>query len=171
MAVEHVLQPVLDDEDGAPLLPGELVDDLHRLQPRLRIQSGQRLVKDEDVHRLAQDAGDGHLLLLSAGEVEGNRAQKVLHPHYTGKFLHPWHHLRPGHVVVFHGEGDVLAHRQAHKLGVAVLENGAHRFAQLKDRAFPGLHPVDLHRAGDGALVGEGNEAVDTAGQGGFAAA
>ena len=49
-AVEHILQPVLNDDDRAACAFLDLVDELHRLFSGGRVQIGQGLVKQQHIH-------------------------------------------------------------------------------------------------------------------------
>ncbi|CAN4014488.1 ABC transporter permease, partial [Dysosmobacter welbionis] len=59
-----------DDNHGGPLFR-QLPNDPKHLAGEFRVQGGGRLVKAEDVRVQGQGPGDGHPLLLSAGELAG----------------------------------------------------------------------------------------------------
>ena len=132
LAVEHVLQTVLDDDHGAAGALLDLVDQLDGLLSGGRVQIGQRLVKEQHIHLSHHDAAKAHPLLLSAGDLVGRMVQNLLYANHAGSLPHLSVHVLPLHTVVFQGKGNVLGHRQADELAVGVLQDGAHDLAQAK---------------------------------------
>ena len=72
------------DDHGGFLL-GKAADDLQHLAGQLRIQCGGGLVKAENVRMQRQCAGNGHPLLLTAGELVGIVICPVGKPHLRQK--------------------------------------------------------------------------------------
>lgn len=163
--MEHILQAVLNDNRGFVLAAVDLVDDLNSRLPRGRVQVGQGLVKEEDLRVVDQHAGQSSPLLLSAGDLAGFAAQDAIHTDNLADLRHPALHLILGHAVVLHGEGDVLRHRQPHKLGVGVLQDRAHFDAAVEDVHLGRVLAVQLQLPLDFPFEGEGDQSVDAVGQ------
>ena len=170
-APEHVLEPVLNDDDRRARLPLNLVDQLDRLPAGRGVEVGQRLVKQQHLNLIDHHARQAHALLLPAGELMRRGLQVVCNVHQPGHARHSILHLPQRRARVFQREGDVLAHRQADKLSVRVLQHRSYMRGQLKD-ARPGrVHAVDRQFALDLAGKGKRNQAVDAAAQRALAAA
>ena len=169
--MQHVLQPVFYYYYGAFLVPRQVVYQFNGRVAHLRVQRGQRFVKNKYVHVAAKHAGYGNLLLLPAGKIERHRAQKIAHTNGCRMLFNNRHHFAPRFSLVLHGEGNVLRNAQPNKLRVAVLQNRAHGLAQPVYAAFPRLLPHYGNAAGHGAVVGKWYKSVYAVGQRAFAAA
>ena len=110
------------DERDAHLLLDTLQLVLHIL-PQPEIQRAQRLVQQQHLGAVHQRPGDGHPLLLSAGELVNAALFKALQADHLQHFRHPLLHLVLGHLGDAQAEGDVLKHVQMGKQGV-FLEHG-----------------------------------------------
>src|SRR5262245_39068140 len=62
---------VRDDNDAAVWLGGHATEDLHHFRAVLAVQSGSRLVADDQLGVVDESAGDGDALLLAAGKHVG----------------------------------------------------------------------------------------------------
>ena len=150
----HGLFLVVGDEDGgdagflldaADLLPG--------LQPQPGIQIGKRLIQQQHPGHFHNGSGDGHPLLLTAGELAGLALQKGIDLHQPGSLLHPPAHLLFGQLIlalqVFQREAGVLLHSQV-GIQCIVLEHQAH--APLLGSQFRDLLVAEEDLAGGGLL-------------------
>ena len=72
---------LVGDDDHGGLLLRQLPDDLQHLPGELRVQGGGGLVEAENVRFQGQGPGDGHPLLLAAGELVGVVPLPVRQPH------------------------------------------------------------------------------------------
>ena len=170
-APEHVLEPVLDDDNRRVRRSLNLVDQLNRLPAGRRVEVGQRFVKQQHLHLIDHHARQAHALLLPAGKLVRRGLQVVCNVHQPGHTLHRFFHLVLRRARVFQREGDVLAHRQADELAVRVLQHRAHMRGQLKDACPRRVHAVDRQFALDLAGKGKRNQPVDAAAQRALAAA
>lgn len=116
--------------------------------PALRVESGERLVEEQDAHVVVHDAGERDLLLLSAREGEGGVGGKPLHPHDAQRPPHLFEHDGARDAVVLQREGDVLPHREPRELAVGILHDGADAVAELMDVEAARLVAHDLEAAG-----------------------
>ena len=171
LAVEHVLQPVLDDDHGAAGALLDLINELDGLLSGGGVQVGQRLVKQQHVHLSHHDAGQADPLFLSARNLVGGVFEHPFHTYQSGGLGHLFVHLVGRDTVVLQRKGNVLGHRQADELAVGVLQHGAHDLAQAKQAQGLGLLSGHRQLSGHGPLIGGGDQTVDTVGQGGFSAA
>lgn len=126
--------------------------------PALRVESGERLVEEQDAHVVVHDAGERDLLLLSAREGEGGVGGKPLHPHDAQRPPHLFEHDGARDAVVLQREGDVLPHREPRELAVGILHDGADAVAELMDVEAARLVAHDLEAAGELRLDREGQQ-------------
>ena len=154
---------LVGDDDHGGVLVGQAPDHPEDFPGELRVQGGGGLVKAEDVRLHGQGPGDGHPLLLPAGELVGVVAHPVLEAHLGQQALPlgpDGGQVLPGFLPLGHefpGQGDVL---QGGVLGeeVEVLEHQAEVEALAADLPLPlggGVGGVeeDLVPDGDGPLV------------------
>ena len=92
---------------------------LHLLA-QLEVKRAERLVKQQDAGLVDQAAGNGHALLLSAGQLVDAAAFKALQADDLEHLEHLRADLILGHLFQAQTEGDVLKH-------VQVLEHRVHR--------------------------------------------
>ena len=163
------------DEGNAHLLLDTLQLDLHIL-PQLQVQGCQRLVQQQDLGLIYQSTGDGHTLLLTAGEgvrlavlkaLEADDFQH-LHDPLPDLLLGNLHHTFAGGVVgvgtLLHPqtESDVLKHVQVGEQGV-LLEDGI-------DLPLIGRNVINPHTVKEDVSARRGREAADNPQCGGFTA-
>ena len=114
----------MGDDDHGALVGLERPDDPEHLAGELRVQGGGGLVKAEDVRLQRQRPGDGHALLLAAGELPGIVLHAVLQAHLLeqrlGLRLDPLPH-GPLVGLVFRGLLRQQLHRQHHVFESRVL--------------------------------------------------
>ena len=72
---------LMGDDDHGHLALRQGADDLEHLSGQLRIQGGGGFIEAEDVRCQRQGTGDGHPLLLSAGELVGVVPHPVAETH------------------------------------------------------------------------------------------
>ena len=160
-----------DHHHGHALL-GEVGHDLEHLVDHLRIQRGGRLVEKHDLRLHGQGAGDGHALLLAAGEIGGILVRLVGNAHALEQDARDL--LRLGGRQPLHlgrRQRDVLQHRHVRE-EVEGLEDHAHLGAEPREvhvgrgdalavhqdlALLDGLEPIDA--ADEGALAGAGRPA------------
>ena len=151
-----------EDEGDARLLLDLLQLDLHVLA-ELQVQGTERLVEQQDAGLGHEGAGDGHALLLAAGET-GDAALLEPGQRHEGEHLaHAAVDLVAGTFLLAQGEGDVLIDRQMGEERV-LLEHGVHAAPVRGDLVDP------LAEEDDVALVG-GLEPADQPQERGLAAA
>ena len=147
----------------------DLLEQEHDLKRTLRVEVAGRLIGDDHRRIVDERAGNGHTLLLAAGQLVRQTAALVLQPDQLQHIGHALFDLLRRCADDAHGERDVLIDRLV--LNEAeVLENNAERAAHIGDgRALDGLEliAVNQHRAGrrfelrrqqldDGRLAGAG---------------
>jgi len=62
---------VCDDDDARGLLMGDFAEELHHLSAPVAVERGGGFVGKDEAGLVGQRAGDGHALLLAAGEGVG----------------------------------------------------------------------------------------------------
>ena len=139
---------IVGDVDGGnaeiPLHLFQLVAQLH---PQLGVQIGQGFIHADDGGARHQRAGDGHALLLAAGELADGFFQLLVGKVYLpGDVPHLLVDLGLAQFLNFQAEGDVVVHRHGGEQGVA-LEHDAD--IPLFDRHPGNVLVVDAHRAAD----------------------
>ena len=77
----------MGDDDHGDLALRQGADDLEHLPGQLRVQGGGGLVEAEDVRFQGQRTGDGHPLLLAAGELVGIVPRPVAQAHLGQQLL------------------------------------------------------------------------------------
>ena len=118
-----------------------------------------------------QDAGQGHLLLLATGEVEGLPSPQVVDVQVVEGFVNPSGDLRPRQPQVLRPEGHLIDHPAAQDLALRVLQHRAHDLGDGRQGLIAGLFPVETDPPLQIPPVTAGDEAIQAADQGGFAAA
>ena len=111
----------------------QLVDALqqhHDLQGSLGVQVPRGLVGDDHAGVVDQSPGDGHPLLLAAGELPRILVRLLLQPHQLQHIGDAPAHLPGGGADGPHGKGQVLIHRLLLNQP-EVLENDAQRPAHI----------------------------------------
>ena len=162
---------MLDDDDSrvCPLL--NLVDELDGLLACLRIEIGQRLIKEQHLHLIDHHARERDALLLPAGELVRRKAEMGLDAHKRGHAPHGRLHLLLRNAVVFQGKGNVLPYRQADELPVRILQHRADMAGEREDARLRRVDAIDRQRALHLAGKARGNQTVDAAAQRALAAA
>ena len=118
------LHLVGDDHDGHAQLLVDLLEQIQNLAGGVGIQRGGGLVAEQHLRIHRQRTGDGHALLLTAGELAGIGLHAVAQAHEVEQLLRALLRVAPGHM------GDL--HRIAHVAdGVAL----GHQVEVLKDHA------------------------------------
>ena len=111
----HGLLLVVGDEDGGDLgFPLDPADLLPGLEPEPGIQIGKGLVQQQNAGHFDKSPGNGHPLLLTAGELAGLSVLESVDLHQPGGFQGPALHFLLAEPVlslpVFQGKDDVLQH-------------------------------------------------------------
>ena len=154
--VEQVSVPFLQTGDGVDDLPASL-----------GIQHGGGLVQGQDLGLHGQDPGDGHPLLLAAGEQMRRVHAEIIHAHLLESGVHPLADLLRGDAQILRREGHVVLHHVGDDLVVRILENHAHGAADVQELVLiGGVHVPDPDLAGGGQEDG-----VHVLEQGGFSGA
>ena len=113
---------VRDIDEGDPERPLDAADLVLHLLPQPPVEGAERFVHEHQVRLEHQCAGDGHPLLLPAGELPGLAVLETLQPHQLER---PVHLLPPPgriHFPHFERERQVLSYREMREQGV-VLEH------------------------------------------------
>nr|BFE71521.1 hypothetical protein GCM10020092_048220 [Actinoplanes digitatis] len=121
---QRLLLVVRDVDGGQPERLVQAADLGAHLQPQLRVEVGQRLVHEHQRRLEHHRPGDGHPLLLPAGELAGQLAGLVLQVHQAQRLVDPAADLRAGYPAHLEAERDVAADRQVREERV-VLEHHA----------------------------------------------
>ena len=122
----------------------ELAKEAQQPLARALVEPIERLVKAVRVGVHGEHAGDGHLLLLAAGEVVGRAATQVVDAQKLAHVAHAASHLVLAELHLAWPKGDLLLHACAEQLGVGVLEDEAHALVQpLRERG--GAHALGIH--------------------------
>ena len=107
------------DDRGDLLLSADAQQDVHDLLGRLAVEVSSRLVTEQQLCLLGQAPGDGHALLLSAGQFGGKTVVQAFE-------ANPADHVHRVSAVArssdFLGEHHVLEHREVAKQ-VVLLED------------------------------------------------
>ncbi|MCY1234030.1 hypothetical protein D9M72_465980 [compost metagenome] len=155
---------VVGDEDegdaGFLLHPFQL--HLHFLA-QFQVERGERFVQQQHIRARRQGAGQGHPLLLAAGEFGGTAAGQVFHLHQGQHLLDPARDGVALQSLHLQAEGDILGHAHVREERI-VLEHGID--PALVGRELVHALAADLDGAGGDLL-----EAGDGTQQGGLAAA
>ncbi len=123
----HLLHGVGDDDDGGVfglvIVPDVAQDLLH---PH-RVQTGGRLVQNEDGGFHGDDAGDGDTPLLTAGKLKGGLFQNTVRKaNKTSGLPDAAVHLLFVESHIFRAKGDVFINSLFKKLILRVLEDQSH---------------------------------------------
>ena len=154
-----------DVDDGDAQLALDAPDlELHLLA-QAAIERPQRLVHQHQIGLEHQRPGDGHALLLAAGELARAPPLVAFQPHQRQRPRHALGDLAGAEVPRFERERKVLAHRHVREQGV-VLEH--HADVALARRHVLHRLAVDADGAAAGRLeAGQHHEAGGLAGAGG----
>ncbi len=177
----HRLFLIVGDEDGGdPGLVMHPAQPVAQLLAHLGVQGAERLVQQEHARLDGQGAGQGHALLLAAGQLGRIALAQALQLDQREQFLDPLGDLgllRPlGGRADPQAEGDVVGHGHVAEQGV-VLEHHAHPplargqgqevLAVQADRAFVGsLEPGDRPQQGGLARARGAQQGQEFAGLG-----
>ena len=176
-----------DEDDGQIQLPVQVLQQLQNGLSGIRVQCGGGLVGEEDLRVVGQGAGDGHALLLAAGQLAGIGVHLVPQVHQIQKLQHPVLDLLLFQPGVPEGISHVFKNRVSVQQ-VEVLEDHADVPAErlqmlFRQRGFPcalafGTVIALAVLMADGAEAADADAAgirllqkVDAAHQGGFARA
>ena len=85
----HHAHLVCDDDDGDAKLFVDVADQLEDLARRLGVERARGLVAEQNFGVRGEGAGDGHALLLSAGELRGIGLGLILEPHDVEELQRP----------------------------------------------------------------------------------
>ncbi|GAA0927677.1 hypothetical protein GCM10009558_040310 [Virgisporangium aurantiacum] len=116
------------------------------LQPQFGVQIGQWFVHQDQCGFQDDGAGDGHSLLLAAGQLARELARLVLEMDQADRLVGAPPHLGPRQPAHLQSEGDVLADGQVREQGV-VLEHHAEPAPFRWQRIQPGAVLPDLPAA------------------------
>ena len=97
-----------DHDDRMPLLLVELAEDAQHLAARLRVEIAGRLVREHELGREKQGAGDRDPLLLAAAELRREMLDAVAQPHPVKQHARPLAHSRFAALGDNRGQGHVL---------------------------------------------------------------
>ena len=130
----------------------QLVAQLH---PQLGVQVGQGLVHADDGRAGDQGTGDGHPLLLAAGELADRLGQLLAaEVHLPGDLPDPAVHLRLLQLFQLQAKGDVVVDGHGGEQGVGLKDNAD---AALLNGHMGDVLPLHHHAAGHGLdKAGEG---------------
>ena len=130
---------------GNAPLPVQLVDRGQHLPAAHRVQHGGGFVQHDTLRLHGNNSGNGHALLLSAGEQVRRMAGVFLHAHSLQSIVHPLADFLRGHTQVLRGKGHILLHHIGYDLVIRVLEyhsdSAAHLQQKRRVRRVQPLHP------------------------------
>ncbi|MNI86510.1 hypothetical protein D3C73_1436110 [compost metagenome] len=110
-----------------------VLDQLHRPYSAGRIQIGQRFIEEQDVRVGRQHSRQRDTLLLSPGQIMRTLSLIGQHADQIQSGDDSCLHDRLSHLFIFHLEGCIFPDGLTDKLGIRVLQNGAHAAAPLED--------------------------------------
>ena len=96
--------------------------DLHIL-PQAQVQGTQRLVQQQHLGPVHQRTGNGHTLLLAAGELMDPPVLKALQAHHAQHLCHPLLDLVGRHLGDPQAKGDVFKDIQMGKQGILLKDS------------------------------------------------
>ena len=134
------------DEGNAHLLLDTLQLDLHIL-PQAQVQRAQGLVQQQDLGSVHQRPGDGHPLLLAAGQLGDFPVLKALQTHHTQHFRHALLDFLGRHLGDPQAKGDVLKHVQMREQRI-LLEHRVDLPLMRRDIINPHTVKGDVSRRG-----------------------
>ena len=113
-----------DYDDAVALLVGQLLQQVKNQPAVFGVQISGWLVGKDDLRIRGQRPGDGHPLLLAAGQ-HGRQTLEIalVQPHRPQLFPGDLPRSGGGDLFQFHGEGDVLQHRQQGQQIVALIDH------------------------------------------------
>ena len=164
----HHAHLVCDDDDGDAKLFVDVADQLEDLARRLGVERARGLVAEQNFGVRGEGAGDGHALLLSAGELRGIGLGLILEPHdleeFQSSLFAPL--LLSPQSGKLHREADVSEAVSLHQQ-VEALED--HRDLAPRRAELRGGHRVQTLSVHDDLALRRALEHIDTAHERGFA--
>jgi hypothetical protein len=115
---------MLHQDDRDPFV-GQAAEKGQRLLRADGVQTGQRLVQQQNAGPHRQDTRQGHLLLLPAGEVEGLPVPQVGDAQIRQHFIHPGPDFGARESQILQSERHFVEDETAHNLPLRVLQEGA----------------------------------------------
>ena len=159
----HIMR---DHHDGHPALV-QLMAHAHKACSAAGVEHGRSLVEHEYRRVHGKHAGDGHALLLTAGQGVRLMALEARKPYVLKRLRHAFAQLIGGDAQILGAEGHIVFHERGHQLVIGILEHHAHRLADaVRAVGVRGGHALHLY----GALVGD-EQGVQMLGQRRLAAA
>ena len=158
-----------DVDDGGAQLPVDALELASHVDTQAGVQVGEGLVKQQQLGVGGHGAGDGHALLLAAGQLVGVAVHILLDAHHAQGVVDALLDLRLGQLLDLQAESDVLPHRHVGPQGVGLEHQVQPPLAGLGvvgQVRVDHLHAVDGHHAALGLL-----QTGDHAQGGGLAAA
>ena len=134
------------DEGNAHLLLDTLQLVLHIL-PQAQVQRAQGLVQQQDLGPVHQRPGDGHPLLLAAGQLGDFPVLKALQTHHAQHFRHALLDFLGRHLGDPQAKGDVLKHVQMREQRI-LLEHRVDLPLMRRDIINPHTVKGDVSRRG-----------------------
>ena len=126
-----VLHTVGNENDRDPHFIPELPDLTQDLIPAVRVQSGGRLIQNEDLRIHREDSRDRNAALLSSGQVKGgSRKIFVLQPDPAQRIDRALPALLRGQLLILRAEHDVREHVRLEELVLRILEDQTNAGAQ-----------------------------------------
>ena len=166
VGLRRLFHIVRDHHDGHPALV-QLMAYAHKARSAAGVEHGGSLVEHEHRRVHGKHAGDGHALLLTAGQGVRLVALETRKPYVLKRLRHAFAQLIGGDAQVLGAEGHIVFHKRGNQLVVGILEHHAHRLADaVRAVGVRGGHVLHLH----GALVGD-EQGVQMFGQRRLAAA
>jgi len=158
---------VVGHAQHADVIAAQLVDDVDDLAGHERVECRGGFVEEQHCRVHGQRAGNGHPLLLPAGELGGVFVVMLHHIHAAQFMFGAFNRLPQRHTAQFaQAEGDVVEHAQVAVEG-KVLKHKADALAQ---GAHIGIGAGDILVAENDLPGGGCDQPVEAAQQGGFAA-
>ena len=134
---QSLVHKMRDPDDGDAIAPVEFLRHGKHLAPPGGVEHGGGFVKDDDLRPHGQHPGDGHALLLAAGEHVRRGLGVFPHAHGFEGIVHAAADVLRRHAEVFKAKGAVLLHHGGDDLVVRVLEDHAASFCALRGCFLP----------------------------------
>ena len=157
---------LLDHDDGGAVLARVAAQQLEDRLRAGRVELCGGLVEHEHLGAQGQDRGNGHFLLLPAGEAGDGAVAQVLDAHGAQGLLQARLDLLLGDGEVLKAVEQLVFDYARHHLAVDVLADAAHQARDVSEAGVYRVLPADEDGTVELAGVAVGNDAVEGVGEG-----
>ena len=147
--VEHPLDPVLGHDDGDREVVDQARDRREHLLGAGRVESGRRLVEEDDPRVGGEHRPDGDPLLLAAGQLAQGGVAQLGDAEQVERLLDALAHGGRRQAELLHAVGELLLDRVRDEPGERVLPDDPHEVGEVARSVVAGVPPVDAHVPGE----------------------